>query len=396
MNTHSSSHPPSILRGALLVAGTTIGGGMLALPVMTGLGGFLPSLLIYFLCWAFMFATGLLFLEISQWSGENANLVTMAEVTLGWPGKIAAWMLYLFLFYCLTLAYVVGCGELIAGWLPFLPSTWGPWLFTLLVAPLVYAGAKVVGKWNLFLMAGLGLSFVGFVFLGIPYIDLNLLTYANWGGALVALPITFTSFAYQGIIPTLVEYMHHDIAKSRKAILIGTLIPLAAYILWQCLILGIVPPFGPNGLVEAMEKGQNAVQPLKEILNNPIVYSLSQSFAFFALITSFFGVTLGLVDFWVDGLSLEKNGKNKALICLAIFVPVLLIQSFNPHIFLKALELAGGVGCAALLGLMPILMVMAGRYRQKRRADYHLKGGAPLLLLMLLFVLFELFWTLYY
>ena len=36
----------TLLRGILLVAGTSIGGGMLALPVLTGQIGFFPSLLV--------------------------------------------------------------------------------------------------------------------------------------------------------------------------------------------------------------------------------------------------------------------------------------------------------------------------------------------------------------
>ena len=386
------SQQNSILKASLLVAGTTIGGGMLALPVMTGLGGFFPSLVIYVLCWAFMFGTGLLFLEVSQWVDKNANLVTMAEATLGLPGKIAAWALYLFLFYCLTLAYVVGCGELLASWIPALPQSYGPWLFTALAAPLVFLGAKVVGKLNVWLMLGLGLSFFLFVVLGASYVRVELLSYMNWRGSLIALPICFTSFAYQGIIPTLIEYMHHDIRRARMSIFIGTLIPLGAYIVWQWLILGIIPS---GELVEAMNLGQNAVQPLSGVLNNPLVYSLGHAFAFFALVTSFFGVTLGLVDFLADGLAWEKTSKNKLLLCVGIFVPVLLIQSFNPHVFLTALELAGGIGCATLLGLMPILMVISGRYWQGRTAGYHLKGGAPTLSLMLVFVLFVLAWTIY-
>ncbi len=385
----------SIFQGALLVAGTTIGGGMLALPVMTGQGGFFPSLVIYFLCWAFMFGTGLLFLEVSQWVGTKANLVTMAEKTLGFPGKLAAWVLYLFLFYCLTLAYVVGCGELISGWFPNIPTEYGPWIFSAIAFPMVFAGVRFVGRWNVFLMLGLGISFLLFMVLGFPYIQPKLLGHINWSGSLLALPICFTSFAYQGIIPTLVDLMHHNIKKTRLAIFIGTIIPLITYILWQGLILGVIPLYGPNGLGEAMASGQNAVQPLSYVINNPIVNSLGQSFAFFALITSFFGVTLGLVDFLIDGFRIEKTKVNKGLICLMIALPVLFIQSYNPHIFLKALSLAGGIGCASLLGLMPILMVISGRYIQNRTAGYHLKGGVVVLLLMLLFVLFELAYSAY-
>ena len=39
-----------IVGGTLLVAGTSIGAGMLALPVVTALGGFFPAFFIYLLC----------------------------------------------------------------------------------------------------------------------------------------------------------------------------------------------------------------------------------------------------------------------------------------------------------------------------------------------------------
>lgn len=57
----------NVFSGAFLIAGTTIGGGMLALPVLTSQAGFFPSLAIYLLCWLFMVGTGLLFWETSTW-----------------------------------------------------------------------------------------------------------------------------------------------------------------------------------------------------------------------------------------------------------------------------------------------------------------------------------------
>ena len=381
----------NVLKGSLLIAGTSIGGGMLALPVLTSLGGFIPSLVIYLVCWIFMASTGLLFLEVSQWIGTETNIVTMAKTTLGIPGQIATWLIYLFLFYCLTVAYIVGCGNLVTELLNNqIPQWLGFLVFLAVFIPLVYAGAKWVSKINLFLMFGLGLSFFLFVLLGWRSVNPEHLTYKNWSLSLLGLPIAFTSFAYQGIIPTLVNYFDHDIPKARKAILIGSFIPLIAYIIWQWLILGIVPTFGPGGLQETMEAGQNAVYPLKNFIEAPSIYIIAQFFAFFALVTSFLGVTLGLVDFLADGLAVPKTSFNKVWLCALVFLPPLFIAILYPHIFLKALDYAGGYGCALLLGLMPILMVWAGRYYQKRTADYPFPGGKLALLALLAFILIEL------
>lgn len=381
----------SVFGGSLLVAGTTIGGGMLALPVLTSLGGFLPSLLIYFLCWAFMASTGLLFLEVALWCGNESNIVTMASKTLGPIGKISAWILYLFLFYCLTLAYVVGCGDLVSqAFGETISDGAGSLIFVALFAPVIFMGPKVASKLNVYLVAALAFFYLAFVVLGFRFVQDELLMHVNWRLSLKALPVAFTAFAYQGIIPTLVSYMDYDYKKTKKAILIGSLIPLIAYIIWQWLILGIVPTFGPGGLEEALKNGDNAIYPLKNFIQNPLVYPIGQCFAFFALLTSFLGVTLGLFDFLADGLQIKKTPINKIFLCLLIFVPPLCVAFIYPGLFLRALDFAGGLGCALLLGLLPILMVWRGRYHLGFKSPYSLKGGKIVLLLLLLFVVAEL------
>jgi tyrosine-specific transport protein len=336
-----------------------------------------------------MAATGILFLELSLTLGDGANLVTMARKTLGPPGKWFAWGVYLFLFYCLTLAYIVGCGNLLSDF-SNISDAWGPPLFVLLFGPLIYAGARVVGKLNVFFMLALALFFFAFVFLGYRSVKTELLLRSHWKLSLMALPIAFTSFAFQGIVPTLTSYMNHDAKKIRQAILIGSFIPLVTYVIWQWLILGIVPVEGENGLAEALAKGQNAVMPLKHFIGNPIVYYVGQYFAFFALLTSFFGVTLGLKDFLADGLKIKKDSRGKMILCSIIFIPPLIFAMWHPHVFLSALEYAGGYGCAILLGLMPVLMVWSKRYKLKLDTPEQLPGGKVVLVLLFIFVIFEL------
>lgn len=381
----------SVLGGSLLVAGTSIGGGMLALPVLTSVAGFMPSVVVYLFCWLFMAGTGLLFLEISQWMKTEANIISMAKHTLGKPGKYFAWIVYLFLFYCLTVAYMVGCGNIFVELSQNSVPDWlGPILFVILFSPLILIPTVLAGHLNIWLVAGLALSYFGFVFLGFQYVQPDLLRFYDWSYSLKVLPIAFTSFAYQGIIPTLASYMHHDVKSTRRAILIGSFIPLIAYVIWQWLILGIVPIDGPNGLKEALQEGNNAVHPLKYFINNKAVYGLGQAFAFFALATSFLGVALGLRDFLADGLKIEKDIKGKILLALMVLIPPLFIAVSYPHIFLVSLDYAGGFGCALLLGLLPILMTWRGRYFLKLPYYPQLPGGRIVLLLLGLFVTIEL------
>lgn len=382
----------SLVGGALLVAGTAIGGGMLALPVLTAPGGFIPATVIYLLCWFFMTCTGLLLMEVFLWSKQEVNIVSMAQMTLGMGGKIAAWVLYLFLFYSLTVAYISGGGGLVydlfeAFGKPHVATWLSPLIFVLVFAPFVIIGPKAVDRVNLLLMAGLILSFLLFVFLGIAHIEPRLLLRSNWPLSFLAAPVVFTSFGFQGIVPTLTNYLDRNALKTKKAIIIGSVIPLFVYILWEALILGVIPY---PGLEEARLAGLSAVAPLKDVLLHKWLYRVGEFFAFFAIITSFLGVTLGLLDFLADGLRVKKTFAGRILLSLLIYIPPLVFSMVNPFLFLSALHYAGGIGCALLLGLLPILMAWRGRYHFRYTSDYSLPGGRVLLTLLILFVGAEL------
>lgn len=382
----------SLIGGALLVAGTAIGGGMLALPVLTATGGFIPATVIYVLCWLFMACTGLLLMEIFLWSKDEVNIVSMAQMTLGLGGKIAAWLLYIFLFYSLTVAYISGGGGLVTDIFEAfgrkdIPSWVSPLIFVGVFAPFVVIGPKAVDRLNVLLMAGLIISFLLFVILGVAHINPSLLIRANWPLAFLATPVVFTSFGFQGIVPTLTNYLDRNTTKVKRAIVIGSVIPLFVYILWEALILGVIPL---RGLEEARLAGFSAVAPLKEFLHYRWLFRVGEFFAFFAIITSFLGVTLGLLDFLADGLHVKKTFNGRVLLSLLIFAPPLIFSMVNPYVFLSALHYAGGVGCALLLGLLPILMAWRGRYHFHYKSRYALPGGRLVLSLLILFVGAEL------
>ncbi|MDJ0651461.1 MAG: aromatic amino acid transport family protein [Simkaniaceae bacterium] len=378
--------------GALLVGGTAIGAGMLALPVVTGAGGFFPAIVIFIMCWFFSACTGLLLLEVCLWMPNDANIISMAHHLLGPVGKILAWVLYLFLFYCLTIAYSARGGsfvvELFGG---KVSHSIGVIVFTAVFGTFVYLGTRAVDRINFLLMIGLGVSYLVFVFLGIGEIKFEFFKRMQWFASILALPVMFTSFSYQGIIPSLTTYLDRHPKMIRFAILVGTSLPFIAYIVWNYLILGLVPAEGPHGLVQAEALGYTAVEPLKYVFLNTPIHLTGQFFSAFALTTSFLGVTLGLVDFLSDGFQLPKVGWKKILLCVIVYVPPVIIATINPYIFLKALGYAGGVGCALLLGLFPIIMVWIGRYYKKYPTlTTQLPGGKILLALLGIFVIFEL------
>lgn len=176
---HSLGH---VVGGTLLIAGTAIGVGMLALPVATGPAGFAPSLFIYLLCWAFMLCTGLLLVEVSLWMPKDTSFISMADKMLGPAGRAIFWVVYLFLFVTVMIAHAAGGGAVlndITGW--NLPSWAAIVVYSSIFAPVVYLGAHSVDRLNLILISGVVICYLAFIGVSYSHVDFSLLKYAYWG-----------------------------------------------------------------------------------------------------------------------------------------------------------------------------------------------------------------------
>ena len=119
-----SQHKPSVLGGALLITGSCVGAGMLGLPILSGLAGLGPALIMFAVSWAFMTLTGLLLVEASGWFSKQVNMLSIVEYALGRIGKILCWGAYLFLFYALLVAYTSASGSLVSSFLQGALPSW--------------------------------------------------------------------------------------------------------------------------------------------------------------------------------------------------------------------------------------------------------------------------------
>ncbi len=373
-----------VLGGVLLVAGTTIGAGMLAMPVSTGGGGFLPSCVLLLIVWLCMLFTAFLMLEVNLWMSGDSNIITMAKHTLGKVGQAITWIVYLLLLYSLTAAYIVGCAPLILHATSSLTGHEMPfWVGTIpllvVFGSFVYLGTKAVDWINRLLMTGLVLSYTLMLSLILPHVDPELLMYENWKVVWPATTVVVTSFGYHIIIPSLTTYLERDVKKLRVTVLIGSTVPLAVYFLWQAAILGAIPAYGEGGLLHILELNQptaHLTHALDKILNSQWVTTASRFFAFFAVVTSFLGVSLSLSDFLADGLKIKKTEKGKIITCALTFAPPLIFALAYPQGFIIALKYAG-VLVAVLLILLPVAMVWIGRYRKGYVGPFRTWGGKP-------------------
>jgi tyrosine-specific transport protein len=383
----------TVLSAMFLVAGTSIGGGMLALPVATGINGFIPSIVVMAICWVMMTLTGLFFLEVSLWMEDGVHINTMTHRILGNFGRWISWILYLFICYASIVAYTAAGGTQLTLALstifniPFSKEL-GCTLFIVTFGLVLYLGSRIVGRVNAVLFIAMIASYLALISTGLDEVNFHLLTYRKWSGFLLAIPLMLASFSFQTMVPSLTSYLKRNVHGLRWAVIGGTTITFLIYVIWQCLMLGIVPVEGPHGLAQALINGEPATRFLNEHVNGEYVATIAHFFAFFAVVTSFLGISLGLFDFLSDGLKIKKEGMGNLILGLLIVVPTLIFATQFERIFLVALDSSGGYGDAILTGLIPVLMVWIGRYRMGYQNGFRLPGGKLLLGAVFLFFLF--------
>lgn len=374
----------------LLVSGTTIGAGMLALPVITGPSGFFPSLILMTAVFLFMMMTAFYLLEVNLKMKGESNIISMMNKTWHKKGEVVAWISYLLLLYSLTSAYLLGCSQILIDFLEphFSPESlkWAtPIIIFLIFGLFLFFGTVMVDMLNRILMVGLFVSYALLIWTGFSYVNFSFLTHAQFPCLLGSLSVIVTSFGYHVIIPTLTVYLDNDWRQLKKAIIIGSLIPYLIYVAWQFLAMGVIPVTGECSLTKAQELGLQVTIYLKQIIGSPLITAGARGFAFFAIVTSLLGVTLSLSDFLFDGLKIKRNKKGKLLIILLTFIPPLFFALFYPQGFILALKYAG-IFVAILLAIIPTTMAYVERYGKEkgfRKSEYQVGGGKGGLIVMI-------------
>ncbi|BDH45382.1 tyrosine transporter TyrP [Salmonella enterica subsp. enterica serovar Choleraesuis] len=372
------------LGSIFIVAGTTIGAGMLAMPLAAAGVGFRTTLLLLIGLWAVMCYTALLLLEVYQHESPDTGLGTLARRYLGRPGQWVTSFSMLFLMYALTAAYISGAGELLASSISawtgqHIPPALGVITFTLVAGGVVCLGTHSVDFFNRFLFTAKVVMLVVMLGLMLPHVHrVNLLAMPlEKGLVLSALPVIFTSFGFHGSVPSIVSYMGGDLRKLRWIFITGSAIPLLAYILWQLATLGAINPDTFVGMI-AQHSGLNGLMTaVREVVASGHVELAVHLFADLALATSFLGVSLGLFDYLADMLKRSRSGAGRLQTGVVTFTPPLVFALFYPQGFVMALGYAA-IALAVLALLLPACLVWRSRQMHPKQG-YRVWGGKLML-----------------
>lgn len=364
--------PGSTAAAIALVAGTTLGAGMLALPVALRDAGFVPSTAVIAACWAFFSATGLCVLEVNLGTtcelgrGGGVSVNAMTRRTLGESGVRVATASYAFIHYALLVAYVQKIGQLATETATDVPGGASGASVAYAAAMslfLYFATPEKIEKFNSVLFVGVLGTFLPLLALAASSettsID-NLLAVSDWSKTPATIPIIAVAFVYHQVIPVVATSLEGDKERATTAVLAGTAIPALMFILWNAAVLGSVPP-------DATSMG-DPIAALEAA--SPATAALVRAFEFFAVSTSFLGFGWGLADFIADSMEMDASDARPWITALA---PPVVFALTRPDVFLQALDGAGAFGVLVVFGMLPPAMVY--RHRAMREECKRARGG---------------------
>lgn len=383
---------PSVLGGAMIIAGTAVGAGMFSIPIVTSGVWFSGSVALLIYTWACMLISGLMILEATLNYPAGASFHTVVKDLLGKGWNTLNGLSITFVLYILTYAYISAGGSIIAHTLDGIvdaSQTVSGLVFALVVAFIVWLSTRAVDRLSTILMGGMVIAFflsVGDMFTHVqPTILFNLdasdASYLPY--ALAALPYLLTSFGYHGNVPGLVKYYHKDSRAVARSLLYGTLLSLAIYILWQYVIHGNITR---DAFKQVIAEGGNIGSLLKQmgsVASSQAVNQLLNAFSYMALAGSFLGVSLGLLDYLADFFKFSDNTAGRTKSALMTFVPPTLAALLFPNGFLYAIGFAG-LAATVWAVIVPAMLARASR-RRFPQAQYRVPGGKAMIGFIILF-----------
>jgi tyrosine-specific transport protein 1 len=369
----------------LLVAGTMIGAGMLAMPLTSAGIGFGFTLVLLLGLWALLTFSALLFVELYQTEESDAGIGTLAEQYFGKTGRIIATAVLIIFLYALIAAYVSGGGSLLKD---LLPESFGDkvsiLLFTVIFGSFIVIGTHSVDKINRVLFFVMLAAFAVVLSLMLPEIKFDNLMATPIDNALIisASPVFFTAFGFHGSIPSLNKYLDGNMKALRISILAGSAITLCAYILWQMSTHGLLTQ---NEFLQILKEDatlNGLVKATLAITGSNMIAGAVKLFSTLALVTSFLGVGLGLLECIEDLLKRSFNiSAGRISLGLMTFIPPLVFALFYPEGFILALGYAGQM-FAFYAVVLPVSLVWKAR-RAHTNLPYKVWGGNLTLIIVL-------------
>lgn len=345
-----------------LVGSSLIGAGILAFPVTLGLAGLSPAMLAMTVYGALMLFSGeVLIRETAARRDPAFNFPELFREHLGAAGKWVAVAANLLVLYGLLTAYITSGVKILEN-LFGLEGAAG--VTTLLLGAVLTGLAScrltLLQKYNMALIGLLTVTFLVLVALGEGHVKLERLGRCDWRFLPSAVPLVLTAFYFHNIIPVIGTDLQWERRRMRLAACCGFGLAFLMGVLWLQTGIGALPMRGEHGIMNAYRLGVPATIPMSAVMESKLFVVCAISFALITVSTAFIGNGVALQGF-MRGLV-----RRESAVKLLAFAPPLLTAWLWPGIFLKAVDVVGGIGVVTLFGVLPCLIAIRSGASSRR------------------------------
>lgn len=365
------------------LVGTIVGAGILGIPYVVAKAGFLVGLILMLLLGGAFILLNLFAGEVVLRTKEQHQLTGYAEKYLGRNGKRIMTFTMLFAIYGALTAYLIGEGETLRAIFQWGEPLYYSLIFFVIGVFIIWRGMKTTGKAELILIS---LLFLVVIFITVfSYKNLNFNNFAVFDFGKLFLPYGIILFAMMGspAIPEMQEVLGKDKQLLKKAIIVGTCIPIVLYIVFTFIIMGLV------GLdqFEVLAPNERIATVALSIYVHPILGILANLLAILSMFTSFLTLGTALAQVYEYDYAISRS-----VSMLLTFAIPLIIVIFNLTTFIAVLGITGAIA-GGLDGILITLMYWKAKVFGDRKPEYSLSSyrwiGGLLIFLFILGILYQ-------
>lgn len=367
-----------VYQAVATLVGTIIGAGVLGIPYVISKVGFLPGLLLILLIGLAVLGMNLFLGEVVLRTKTTHQLPGYAEKYLGKKIKTIAAISVMIGVYGALIAYLIGITQSLSELLSIQP------LILLIITFIVlsytiHRGIKTLGNSEFYfggimVLIILAISFISFFS---SKFNLQNLTTINLGN--IFLPYGVILFAFLGAtaIPEMKEEIIRNKVNLKRAVIIGSLIPIIVYSFFALSVIGVT----------GLNTTQISTIGLGELLGQKMIL-LANFFAIFAMSTSFIALGYALKQMYMYDYKINKD----ISWALTIFPPLIIVL-LNITNFIQIVGITGAFA-GGIDGILITLILWKAKKKSERKPEYSLKFtkiiGIILLILFSLGILHQI------
>lgn len=333
-----------------LLIGTAVGAGIFGLPYVISKSGFFVGIVYIFSLGAVALIVNLAYGEVILSTNGTHQLPKYVEKYLGKRWKTIAIITTFLGFYGALTAYLVEVGNLLyailsnsIGGTPLMYSLG----FFVVMAAALFIGLRAVANFEKIIVVAIILMVILLAIVGMQHVTFDY--YLTFDSSAMFLPYGVVLFAIGAgsAVPDMKNVLMKNQQDLKKAIIIGTLVPVVLYLIFVTMIVGITGP----------ATTESAVLGLGTVINDRMA-QFGAIFGVAAMSTSFLALGLVLKEIYIYDLK-----QRPILSWLLVLIPPFILVIFSLVSFIEVLGISG----ALLGGINGIIMMGMHRHIKNKR-----------------------------